>query len=129
MSLFFMTTLKESVTIIPRTILWMRRRKELPLAEVCLELKTQSNPAFEKAWSKKILSISEVFLEVEQCRGMSIIVRLDECVGNITRAVGRYNVVTYANASFLQILLWERFPVIALKPMEFLALVTEEITW
>lgn len=34
--------------------------------------------------------------------------RLDECVNNIVRSGGRYDVATYADALFLQMSIWER---------------------
>lgn len=45
--------------------------------------------------------------------------RMDECAGNITREVGRYDVVTHAHSSFLQVFIWERSPVIVLMHTEF----------
>lgn len=39
----------------------------------------------------------------------SLYARLDECVANAARSLGRYDVVTYANSSFLQMFLWEHF--------------------
>lgn len=35
--------------------------------------------------------------------------RLDECVRNITQSKDRYDVVSYVDANFLQLFLWERF--------------------
>lgn len=47
---------------------------------------------------------------------------LDECVGNTVRLVGRYDVVTLANTSFLQVFLWEWFGVLAPNHVEFLTM-------
>lgn len=45
--------------------------------------------------------------------------RLDECAHNMARSVGRYDVVSYVEANFLQMFLWERFPHLAPRPLEF----------
>lgn len=44
---------------------------------------------------------------------------LDECGRNITRSVGRFDVVCYVEANFLQLYLWERFASIAPVPTTF----------
>lgn len=51
----------------------------------------------------------------------SLKARHDECSLNICKSVGRYDVVTYADASFLQMFLWERFSALSFKPDEFKA--------
>lgn len=38
----------------------------------------------------------------------SFYARLDECSKSVARSVGRYNVVTYVDANFLQLFLWDR---------------------
>lgn len=48
------------------------------------------------------LSLAPIFLS-------SLFYRLDECVHNLSKFMGRYNVVSYANSAFLQLFLWERF--------------------
>lgn len=53
--------------------------------------------------------------------------RLDECVNNVIRVTRRYEVVTRADYSFLQILVWDRFLVIVPKPIEILIMVMEEV--
>lgn len=47
--------------------------------------------------------------------------RLDEAARNVTRSLGRYDVVSYVDANFLQLFLWERFEGLALKPLTFKA--------
>lgn len=42
-----------------------------------------------------------------------IYARLDECVNNILRSIGRYDIVTHTDTCFLQIFLWERYGAIA----------------
>lgn len=49
----------------------------------------------------------------------SLFYHFDECVYNITRSMGRYLVVTYADTSFLQLFLWKRFKTLGLKPAEY----------
>lgn len=39
----------------------------------------------------------------------SLYARLDECSRSVFRSVDRYNVVSYVNASFLQMFMWESF--------------------
>lgn len=39
----------------------------------------------------------------------SLFYQLDECVQNIIKSMGRSIVVSYADTSFLQLFLWERF--------------------
>lgn len=45
--------------------------------------------------------------------------RLDEAARNTTRSMGRYDVVSYVDANFLQLFLWERFEGLAPKPRNF----------
>lgn len=45
--------------------------------------------------------------------------RLDKCLKNITRSVGRSNIVSYVNTNFLQLFLWEKFRAISPLPLEF----------
>lgn len=45
--------------------------------------------------------------------------RLDECVQCIVRTIGSYYVVSYADARFLQIFIWERFKTLTPQPNEF----------
>lgn len=47
--------------------------------------------------------------------------RLDEATRNVTRSMGRYAVVSYVDANFLQLFLWERFKGLAPKPRAFKA--------
>lgn len=49
----------------------------------------------------------------------SLYKRLDECGRNIARSVGRFDVVCYVEANFLQLYLWERFASIAPVPSTF----------
>lgn len=49
----------------------------------------------------------------------SLFSRLDECAHNMVRSVGRYDVVSYVEANFLQMFLWERFCHLAPQPLEF----------
>lgn len=48
-------------------------------------------------------------------------VRLDEAARNVTRSMGRYDVVSYVDANFLQLFLWERFEGLVPKPRDFKA--------
>lgn len=47
--------------------------------------------------------------------------RLDEAVRNVARSMGRYDMVSYVNANFLQLFLWERFKCFAPEPGIFKA--------
>lgn len=46
----------------------------------------------------------------------SLYARFDKCTGNITWAMGCYDVVTHADSSFLQVFIWDRLPLFASKP-------------
>lgn len=39
----------------------------------------------------------------------SLFFRLDECAQNLVKSMGPYTFISYANTSFLQLFLWERF--------------------
>lgn len=49
----------------------------------------------------------------------SLIYRLDECVHNLSKSMGRYTMVSYANSVFLQLFLWERFNSLAPQSVQF----------
>lgn len=49
----------------------------------------------------------------------SLFYRLDECVQSLSRSMGRYTVVSYANSAFLQMFLWEMFSNLAPQPIQF----------
>lgn len=57
----------------------------------------------------------------------SLYALLDKCTNNITCSVGCCDVVTYADTSFLQIFLWERFSKIAPRPIEFKEVTFKEV--
>lgn len=46
----------------------------------------------------------------------SLYAHLEECLRNITRSFGRYDVVSFVDTNFLQLFLWERFRVLFPKP-------------
>lgn len=43
--------------------------------------------------------------------------------------MGRYDVVTHVDSCFLQMLLCERFSIVALKPLEFSAIMMKEVVF
>lgn len=51
----------------------------------------------------------------------SLYARLDECSQNVTRSMGNYDAVSYIEANFLQLFLWERFEAFALEACVFKA--------
>lgn len=57
----------------------------------------------------------------------NLCVRLDEFVGNITLAVSTYCMLKQTDSNFIQVFSWESLRFIALKPMEFSAMVMEEV--
>lgn len=44
---------------------------------------------------------------------------VDECSKIVVWSVGRYDVVSYSDANFLQLFLWERFGALSPTPLEF----------
>lgn len=46
-----------------------------------------------------------------------------QCIANLTRSLGRYNVVSHVDSDFLQMLLWERFGTLAPTPIEYFTMV------
>lgn len=51
----------------------------------------------------------------------------NECVQNVTKEVGRYDVVMLEDSNFFQMFLSERFLILAPKPMGFPMVVAEEV--
>lgn len=51
----------------------------------------------------------------------SLFARLDECCQNVVRSMGRYDAVSYIEANFLQLFLWERFEGLAPEARPFKA--------
>lgn len=49
----------------------------------------------------------------------SLYAQLDECLKGVLRSVGRYDVVTYVEASFLQLFLWKRLGALSPVLVEF----------
>lgn len=54
----------------------------------------------------------------------SLYARYEECVGNVVRSVGRYDVDAHVESCFLPMLLWERFSILAPKLMDY-----PEVVW
>lgn len=46
----------------------------------------------------------------------SLFCKMDECINNIMKFVGRYYVVTYAVTTFLQVFLWGQFETLSQSP-------------
>lgn len=67
---------------------------------------------FKKLAKGERLELAPIFLG-------SLFYRLDECVQNQLKSMGRYTVVSYANSAFLQLFLWERFKGLAPQPVQF----------
>lgn len=57
----------------------------------------------------------------------SLYARLYECLRSIFKSVDQYDIVTYADASFLQMFLWERFLSTSPMPVEFKAMKPDKI--
>lgn len=53
--------------------------------------------------------------------------QLDEYVHNIVCSVSRYNVITYVDTTFLQMLLWEKFGFLSPKSIEFETIKLEKV--
>lgn len=49
------------------------------------------------------------------------------CLGNVTRLMGRYDVVTHVDFSFLHMFIWEHFSEVPPKSITYLAVVMEEV--
>lgn len=49
----------------------------------------------------------------------SLYARLDECVANMMRSLGRYGVASYVDFDFLQMFMWEHFWGLALVPVVY----------
>lgn len=49
----------------------------------------------------------------------SLYARLDQCSCYIFKSVVQYDVVSYVDASFLQMFLWETFRALSSKPVDF----------
>lgn len=57
----------------------------------------------------------------------SLFYRLDECVHNLSKSMGRYTVVSHVNSAFLHLFLWERFSNLAPQPVQFEAVTMRTI--
>lgn len=53
--------------------------------------------------------------------------QLDERVRNAIQSVGRHDVVTYIDANFLQLFIWERFHMLSPEPNELKVVIPQRI--
>lgn len=53
---------------------------------------------------------------------------LNKCLKNITKSIGCYDVMIHTDSNFLQVLLWERFPLLAPQRLKFPLMVMDMVT-
>lgn len=77
-------------------------------------------PLAVKLAKEEKLAVAPIFLG-------SLFYCLDECVDNLSKSMGRYTVVSYANFAFLQLFLWGRFSNLAPQLVQFEAMTMRTI--